>query len=71
MGKQATYSVDVRVEKATEKALLVRRTLGNELPDWIPKSQIDKESEISHDAEEGDEGTLIVSEWIADQKGWL
>lgn len=33
---------------------------------WIPQSQIDDDSEVS---KKGDEGTLIVSEWIAIQKG--
>lgn len=32
---------------------------------WIPKSQIDDSSEVKED---GDEGTLVVSEWIAEQK---
>jgi hypothetical protein len=32
---------------------------------WIPKSQIDDDSEVF---EEGHSGTLIVSEWIATQK---
>ena len=33
---------------------------------WIPQSQIDDNSEIW---EAGDEGTLIISQWIAEQKG--
>jgi len=53
--------------KETEKAILVS------IPDvdddmWIPLSQIDDDSEVY---QEGDEGTLIISEWIALQKGLL
>ena len=33
---------------------------------WIPRSQISPESEV--DAA-GDEGTLVVTEWIAAQRG--
>lgn len=33
---------------------------------WIPKSQIHDDSEVY---KKGTEGTLIVSEWIAIQKG--
>lgn len=33
---------------------------------WIPQSQVDDDSEVYED---GGEGTLIISEWIAIQKG--
>lgn len=32
---------------------------------WIPKTHVSDDSEVQ---EEGDEGTLIISEWIAEQK---
>jgi hypothetical protein len=35
---------------------------------WIPVSQIDDDSEIF---EEGHEGKLVVSEWLATQKGLI
>lgn len=35
---------------------------------WIPKSQVRDASEVQG---EGDEGTLVVSEWIALEKGIL
>jgi hypothetical protein len=54
---------DVVAVKATERALLVRIE-GKE--HWIPQGQIDDESEVWR---EGDEGELVVSEWIATQKG--
>ena len=37
---------------------------------WIPKSQIHDNSEV-YDAGEHDEGTLVITEWIAKQKGLL
>ena len=55
---------DVVAERATQKALCVRVD-GNEV--WVPQSQIDDESEVY---KEGDKGTLVVSRWIAEQKGW-
>ena len=68
----ATFSCDVHVERFTEKALLVRRVDKKDVPaEWFPKSQIDAESEVGTNAEEGDEGTMIVPEWIAAQKGWI
>lgn len=33
---------------------------------WIPKSQIVEESEVY---EEGQEGVLVLTQWIAEQKG--
>lgn len=35
---------------------------------WIPKSQIHPDSEVWKD---GDEGTLIITRWIAEQKGLI
>jgi len=35
---------------------------------WMPKSQIDDSSDVQHLLNEGD---LIVSEWIAIEKGWV
>lgn len=61
---------DVRIEDvvckhATQKALLVEVD-GDEV--WVPQSQITDDSEVW---KEGDTGTLVVTEWIAEQKGWL
>ena len=36
------------------------------VPMWIPQSQVDDDSEVW---DMGDEGTLVVSEWIAIEKG--
>jgi len=49
--------------RETDRALLVRFPDSREL--WIPKSQISQDSDLK---EEDDEGTLVVSRWIAEQK---
>jgi hypothetical protein len=62
-----TFPKKVKLEaiclKQTEKALLVE--IDGE-QHWIPQSQVDDDSEVY---KEGDEGTLVVSEWIATEKG--
>lgn len=54
---------DVTVRRETTLALLCVIE-GEEY--WIPKSQIDDDSEVY---EMGTEGKLVVSQWIADQRG--
>ncbi len=54
--------VDVVCLKQTTKALLCEIN-GKQV--WIPHSQVDDDSEVYR---EGDEGKLIVSEWIANEK---
>ena len=54
---------DVTVIAETEKAILCN--FGDGVEHWIPQSQIDDDSECW---KLGDEGILIVSEWIAEQK---
>lgn len=56
---------DVRCIRASEMALLVEIN-GEEV--WIPKSQVDEDSEVFDD-DANAEGVLVVSEWIAIQKG--
>ncbi len=51
------------VKRETEKALLVV-VEGEET--WIPKGQIHDDSEVYR---QGHTGTLIVSLWIAEQRG--
>lgn len=58
---KATFD-DVEVVQETEAALLCRID-GKDV--WIPKSQIDDDSEVY---EKGTEGELVVSQWIAEQK---
>ena len=40
---------------------------GNPTPAWLPLSQVSAESEVK---KEDDRGNLIISDWIAAQKGW-
>jgi hypothetical protein len=54
---------DVICVKSTEKAILVD-VAGEEF--WIPQSQVTEDSEVW---QEGDEGTLVVTDWIAREKG--
>ena len=56
---------DVICLKATDKALLVLID-GDE--HWIAKSQVDDDSEVFDDDEHKD-GRLVVSEWIARERG--
>lgn len=48
----------------TPKALRVQTPDYEEI--WLPKSQIDDDSEVW---EMDDEGNLVISDWIAEQKG--
>ncbi len=52
--------------KNTGSALLVHITDDDE-EFWVPLSQIDVTSEVQ---DEGDTGTLVVSKWLAEQRGW-
>ena len=56
---------DVVCKRATDKALLVVIE-GDEF--WIPQSQIHEDSEVFDDGEHST-GVLVVTEWIAQQKG--
>jgi len=55
----------VSVKKETDKAILVVLD-GDDV--WIPKSQIVDDSDVWKADQEGD---LYVTEWFAEQKGWL
>jgi hypothetical protein len=63
-GHRLSVSIDdVICKAATGKAILVVIE-GEEY--WIPQSQVDDDSEVW---EKDDEGTLVISDWIAEQKG--
>ena len=55
---------DVLCLRQTDKAILV---IVDGEEEWVPQSQVDDDSEVW---QEGDEGTLVVSGWFADKKGW-
>jgi hypothetical protein len=54
---------DITCDKDTDAAILVEIE-GEEY--WIPKSQIHDDSEVY---QEGTSGQLVISQWIAEQKG--
>lgn len=58
----------VTVLHATENALKVDYE-GEEM--WIPLSQIDDDSEIYKKDQVGETGELVISEWMAKQKGLI
>jgi hypothetical protein len=49
------------------KALLVEAP-DFDKPEWIPHSQIRDESEVY---KPGTSGNLVVTEWFAEQRGWV
>ena len=49
--------------RSTDKAILVRI---DGVDVWIPQSHVHDDSEVY---KAGDEGTLVISEWMATQKG--
>ena len=57
------FRLDADCIRETDKAILV--LVGSEEL-WIPKSQIDDDSEVW---KEGDAGELVISNWIALEKG--
>lgn len=63
--EERTVSFDgVEVKAATDKALLCEID-GSE--HWIPRSQIIEDG--TEVADRGDTGTLVVTRWIATEKG--
>ena len=68
---EETVDFDVKVirnQPDKENAILLEID-GDEEKVWIPRSQIDDESDIDGDSEAGNIGTITVSEWIAVEKG--
>lgn len=65
-GKDVYEIEDVIAKSETEKAIRVTHEDGLDI--WIPISQIDDDSEVYA---QGDTGTLIISKWIAEQKGFI
>jgi hypothetical protein len=67
MNNKTVSFEDCTAVRETDKALLVS------CPDWkddrwIPKSQIDDDSEV-WDTKDGKEGVLIIAAWWADKEG--
>jgi hypothetical protein len=63
-----TVDFDVEVKRRGDAALqVVIDGEGGEVV-WFPYSQICDSSELEANAQEGDTGTITVSEWIAMQR---
>lgn len=58
---------NVICKRATERAILVEID-GEE--HWIPQSHVHPDSEV-YDDDANAEGTLVISEWIAEQKNLI
>ena len=56
----------VEVKAVTDLALLI--DFGADEHTWIPKRQIIDGSNFGDDSEVGDEGELIIPEWLAIEK---
>ena len=69
MSDGASYEVgEVTVTSATDKGLWVDR--GGE-QEFYPFSQIHDDSEIYSAKQKGETGTLIITEWLATERGLL
>lgn len=68
MGREEPVEfADVECTAESEKAILCKFP-DREEPLWIPKSQIDDDSEVY---ENDGSGKLIISHWIAKEKGLI
>ena len=65
MSEENKYVVEATAFAETNDAIKVRTEHGVH---WIPKSQIDDDSEVY---EKGHEGKLVITRWLAKQKGWI
>ena len=64
-----SYEVgEVKVTGATDKGLWVEREGEQE---FYPFSQIHDDSEIYSAAQKGETGTLVITEWLASERGLL
>jgi hypothetical protein len=66
---EESFLIEVTVKRKNPNSLLVEDDSGDEV--WIPISQIMFDSEITEDSEPGDTGKLVVSKWIAEDRGWV
>lgn len=67
-GYEYPNEVEVIRESDSGKALLVKDDEGEEF--WVPKSQIHEDSEVYKPSGPNSYGRLIVTQWLANEKGW-
>ena len=65
MAREVTWTEIEDVEVVSETPLALRCRIGGR-EYWIPKSQVSDDSEVY---KVGDSGTMIMSEWIATDRG--
>lgn len=70
--KHTVHIKNVTCSRMSPLAILVRckDAKGDTVEVWIPQSQIDDDSEVFN-SHENSEGTLVISEWIATEKGLI
>jgi hypothetical protein len=52
-----------------DKAMLVRDVDGERV--WYPHSQIAERNDLHKESVKGDEGEMIITDWLARQRGWI
>jgi hypothetical protein len=62
------WAETVEVVAVSAKAVLVRY---EDVEDWVPFSQVLDDSEIYSGCQIGDTGTLVIPEWLAQEKGFM
>ncbi len=60
---EIVYISEVRVKREEDRAILI--IVEEDVEVWIPKSQIHADSEVEG---EGDEGTLAIPRWLAENE---
>lgn len=67
MSEQEPYELeDCEVLAVLEKSMKVHSAEHGEI--WIPLSQVHDDNDTS---DEGDRGTILVTQWLAEQRGWV
>ena len=65
MDEDNEFEITAKIIKITDKAILVRignRDDGTETQTWLP---------VNHIVRYDDHGTIIITKWLAQEKGWI
>ena len=62
------WNETVEVVAVSVKAALCRY---EDVEAWVPFSQVLDDSEIYAGCKVGDTGTIVIPEWLAQEKGWM
>lgn len=52
------------------KAAICVRARNSEKDVWVPDSQIHDDSDLHMKSKPGEGGKLVVTKWLAEQRGW-